>query len=224
MATYRNAYEFLVEVSGRYRAMVTYSDVGVVRPRWKAGPHSCWFETQFNRPNSLRFQFTRPHPYRKLRHVLTKYIAGCDGATAYFVTEACGKPPVIEPQASVEMTVAGATGISQGTAHTIGSLLLECIGGFSFLMLQRPRFRRPRKFGGVDCYRVSGVLPPMGRFTLWISMGDLLLRKVVNHRYRSEEVRLRIEVDEPISAEVFCAPKPDQSLSLAPFAHSTLSI
>lgn len=207
MGTYRNAREFLVEVATRYRAIVSYSDVGVVRPTWKPDPLSCWFETQYENPGRFRFQFIRPHPYRKLRHLLTKYIAGSDGTAAYFVTEERGQSPVVETQESLEMAVAGATGISQGTAHTIGGLLLECVGGFSFSMLQRPLFRSARNFDGVACYRVSGVFPPIGRFTLWVGMQDLLLRKVVNHSHRKEEIRFKIEVNKPINPEVFGVPK-----------------
>lgn len=207
MATYRNAREFLAAVTARYRALASYSDVGVVRPIWKLEPLSCWFETHYESPSRFRFQFIRPHPYRKLRHLLTKYIAGSDGTAAYFVTEERGQLPVVETQVSLGMAVAGATGISQGTAHTVGSLLLECVGGFSFSMLQRPRFRSTRNFDGVACYRVSGVFPPIGRFTLWVGTQDLLLRKVVNHRHRNEEIRFIIEVNQPINSEVFCVPK-----------------
>lgn len=218
MATYRNAREFLVEVTARYRAIASYSDVGVVRPTWKSDPLSCWFETQYEGPSSFRFQFIRPHPYRKLRHLLTKYIAGCDGNTAYFVTEQRGQSPKVESQESLEMAVAGATGISQGTAHTIGSLLLECVGGASLSVLQRPRFRSARSFDGVACYRVSGVFPHIGRFTLWVGMQDLLLRKVANHRHRKEEVRFRIEVNKPMNPDVFCVPNTYPALNLAPIA------
>lgn len=207
MATYRNAREFLDALTAHYRALSSYSDVGVVRPIWKPDPLSCWFETQYESPGRFRFQFIRPHPYRKLRHLLTKYIAGSDGSAAYFVTEEGGRLPTVEEQESLEMAVAGATGISQGTAHTIGGLLLECVGGFSFSMLQRPRFRSSRHFDGVACYRVSGVFPPIGRFTLWVGAQDFLLRKVVNHRHRKEEVRFNISANQPINFEVFCVPK-----------------
>ena len=40
-----------------------------------------------------------------------------------------------------------------------------------------------------------------------LGVQDLLLRKVVNHRHRKEEVRFRIEVNKPFNPEVFCVPK-----------------
>lgn len=57
------------------------------------------------------------------------------------------------------LAVAGAIGISKGSAHTFSNLLLECVGGFSLAMLNRPRFRRSRVFQGEHCSRITGIHP-----------------------------------------------------------------
>lgn len=206
MPTYRSARDCLSSVAARYRSLRSYSDAGVVRPVGAFPPFSCWFETQFARPQQFRFQFIRPHPYRRLRHVLTKYIAGSDGSVAYFYTEQRGSKPITESEESLEMAVASATGISQGAAHTVSELLLECVGGFPLIALDRLRFCRTRSFDGVPCYRISGRHPRGGRVVIWVGIPDLLIRKVVKHRFRQEEVRFNIRVDEPIAAEVFRVP------------------
>ena len=215
MPTYRSAREFIAAVAAKYRALTTYADVGVVRPIGAYEPLSCWFETQFARPQQqFRFQFIRPHPYRRLRHRLTKYIAGSDGSVSYFYMEERGSRPTVESEESLEMAVAGATGISQGTAHTIGELLLECVGGFSYSMLNRLRFRSHRTFDGVLCHRVAGRHPRGGRVVIWVGASDLLVRKVVKHRFGHEEVRFDIRADVPVASEVFRVPSPEPNPSI----------
>ena len=206
MATYRNARNFLETASAKYRALRSYSDVGVVRPLSAPEPLSCWFETDYEAPGKFRFQFIRPHPYPKLRNCLTKYIAGSDGTQAYFYTEERGSKPIVELEPSLELAVAGATGISEGTAHTIGRLLLDRVGGFSLTMLTHLRFRTCREFDGVLCRRVSGLHGSWGRVTLWFDYNDLLLRKLDHHRARREEVRFKIRVNAPLSPERFNVP------------------
>jgi hypothetical protein len=198
MPTYRNAHQFLEAVFAYYKSLQSYSDVGVVRQTWAPEPLTCWFESDFEAPGRFRFQFIRPHPSRRLYARLTKYIIGSDGKQAYFYTEERGSEPVVELEESLKMAVAGATGISRGSAYTIGHLLLECVDGFSLLMLSHLRFRRSAEFDGVLCHRVSGLHGSWGRVTLWIGANDMLLRRSVHHRSRSEEVRFNIRVDTPL--------------------------
>lgn len=190
----------------RYRSLRSYSDVGVVRPVHAAKPLSCWFETDYVAPDNFRFQFIRPHPYRPLAQHLTKYVAGTASGEAYFCTEQRGEKRRVERESSLEMAVAGATGISQGTAHTIGALLIERVGGFSLSMLNHLRFRESQNFDGVSCYRVSGVHPRRHSVTLWVGVHDLLLRRLVHHRLRREEVRFRIRTDVDIPKARFDIP------------------
>lgn len=206
MPTFRSARDCLASVSAHYQTLPSYQDVGVVRRIGTTEPLSCWFETRFLRPTQFRFQFIRPHPYRKLRHLLTKYIAGCDGSVAYSYTEQQGAKPTVEIEENLAMAVAGATGISLGSAHTIGDLLLDCLGGFSLTRLERPRFRRSRGFDGVVCYRISGRHPYGGRVQIWIGVHDLLIRKLIHYRFRHEEVRFKIEVGALVSQELFRVP------------------
>lgn len=208
MPSFRNARDFLIAALANYRGLHTYSDVGVVRARQGTLPPSCWFETDFERPSRFRFQFIRPHPHRRLSNYrLTKYIAGSDGAAAYFYTEERGYKPSVEPESSLEMAIAGATGISQGAAHTIGALLLPSAGGFELSMLRRLRFRASRQFEGTACTVVSGLHPwGGGRYTAWFGTHDLLLRKLIRDRPREEEVRLNIRPNKAIASARFAAP------------------
>jgi hypothetical protein len=206
MPTYQNARKCLSAIAARYRLLESYVDEGFVRPYGSSGPKNCWFDTQFSRPGCFRFQFSTPHPYPPLRHLVTRTVIGSDGTTPYFSTEYPGAVPKTDIEASLALAVAGATGISRGTAHTIGNLLLESVGGVSPLIMNRPRFRRSRVFEGEHCGRITGIHPRGGRITVWFGTSDLLLRKVVNHTFRREEVRKNIRIDQSPDQAAFRLP------------------
>lgn len=206
MQIYKNARECIGAIAARYRMLDSYTDEGYVRTSGPTRPHKVWFETQFSRPSLFRFQFSRPHPYPPLRHLVTKVVIGSDGTTAYFCMERDGSVRRTDVERDLGLAVAGATGISSGAAHTIGNLLLECVGGFSLSMLNRPRFRRSRVFRGEHCSRITGIHPRGGRFTLWFGTSDLLLRKIVSHRIKSEEVRQNIRINQSIDQAVYGVP------------------
>ncbi len=115
----------------------------------------------------------------------------------------------MEQEKSLEMAVAGATGISSGTAHTIGELLFDEVGGSSFLDLKRIRFRRTREIDGVHCVAISGLHPNGGRITAWFGVDDLLLRRKLrkHSRGKTDELRFRVESDSDCSLDFFCIPK-----------------
>lgn len=204
--TYNNARECLAAIATRYQALESYTDDGFVRPFGSSGPNRCWFKTQFRRPGLFRFQFATPHPYTPLRHIVTKTVIGSDGTTAFFSTQRHDSAPRTEIEDSLELAVAGATGISMGTAHTIGSLLLDCVGGFALPMLNRPRFRRSRQLDGQHCGRITAIHPRGGRVTVWFGTSDLLLRKLVWHRTNREEVRKNICIDQTPDQAEFLVP------------------
>jgi hypothetical protein len=207
MPIYNNARECIAAIIARYRMLDSYVDEGYTRPSGSSGPDKCWFETQYARPDLFRFCFSRPHPYPPLRHLVTHVVIGSDGTTPYFRVERNGTVLINNVEESLGLAVAGATGISNGTAHTIGSLLFDSVGGFSLSMLGRPRFRRSREFGGEHCGRITGIHPRGGRVTVWFGTSDLLVRKIVRHRIRSEEIRKNICVDQPIDQVVFRVPR-----------------
>lgn len=207
MATYRSASECLAAVAARYATLQSYSDEGMVRRRaWSAAPE-CWFNTH-SAQGKFRFQFTTPHPHRKLRHVLSECVVGTDGVMPYFWNRHYSEAPTLDREERMEIVIAGATGISRGSAHTIGSLLLKDIGGFScFRDLRRPRFRQMQDWDSVPCYRVSGLHPSGHRYTLWIGQHDLLLRRILRHERNREELRRNIRINEPIPEETFAVPQ-----------------
>jgi hypothetical protein len=107
------------------------------------------------------------------------------------------------------MAVACATGISHGTAHTIGALLFEEIGGFTLHHMRRIRFRALRPISGVDCIAVSGLHPAGGRITAWFGTEDLLLRRLLHAKFKEEELRFGVTPSFQGSTDLFKAPEID---------------
>ena len=190
-----------------YASIASYADHGAVHMKLDTGEqlHSQTFCTLFKRPAFFRFEFSRPHPYEKLRHVVVRYVAGFDGRAAYFLTQRPGAAPVREERISLGLAVAGATGISKGSAHTIARLLLPDVGGLSLLDLVAASFNPDRAIDGVACYSVTAQHPRSGRATeFWIEKDSLLLRKLIElGELPHEQVRDRIRVDEPLSDSLF---------------------
>lgn len=203
MPTFRSARECLYAIESRYRTLQCYADEGVVRP---VAPHahaSCQFETWFAQPDKFCFRFSKPHPYPPLRHLVLNTTVGANGKHAYIRMEPPSGEPIVNAVEDVAMAIASATGISHRAAYTIGHLLFESAAGTAFSDFLRPRFRRARLFDGVPCQRVSARHPRGGLYTLWFGAEDLLLRKVVCHRNRSEEIRRHIEANQDIREDVF---------------------
>ena len=57
------------------------------------------------------------------------------------------------------MAIAGATGISSGSAHNIGQLLIEEVGGASFSGLEKLSPERDEIVEGVRCKSIHGNVP-----------------------------------------------------------------
>jgi hypothetical protein len=210
MQIVNRAEDLLQDVVNLYAAMASYADSGAVHMKIDGSDelYSQTFSTVFKRPALFRFEFLRPHPYKKLRHVITRHVAGFDGKAAYFMTQRPDGPPAREERPSLAVAVASATGISTGSVHTIAGLLLPEVGGLSILDLVAPQFNPEMAIDGVACYSVSAQHPKSGGTTeFWIEKDSLLLRKVIRRpgRFPSEEVRERISVDEPLSDSLFDA-------------------
>jgi hypothetical protein len=205
------AEDLLRDMANLYASMASYADSGAVHTKLDASglPYSQSFSTVFKRPALFRFEFWRPHPYERLRSLVTRHVAGFDGRAAYFVTQRPDAAPVREERPSLSTAVAGATGISGGSAHTIARLLLPDVGGLSILDLVGASFNPERPtIDGIACHSVTAQHPQSGAPTeFWIEKDSLLLRKVVKHyRLPSEEVRECIHVGELLDDSLFQPP------------------
>jgi hypothetical protein len=105
--------------------------------------------------------------------------------------------------------VAGATGISYGSVHTVLDLLIREEHGAAILKsLTNVSLLGDEEFEGVACYRIKATNSDE-RVDLWIGKSDLLLRKYRREgKFRDglwikEEIRRKIQVNQSISEVVF---------------------
>jgi len=206
MPLYPNARAYLEAVYDRYRSLDSYSDTGLSRSLARRPSRLCKFETKYQRPGLFRFGFDSPHPSPRRRYLFSACVVGYDGTAPYFYSKHYTGPAGVEICESLDLAVAGATGISSGTAHTIGALLLVEVSGFTLLDLRRIRFRRNRVVLGVPCVCISGLHPRGGRLTAWFGEEDMLLRRLYRSRFKSEELRFNPSTMNAFERDAFDAP------------------
>lgn len=188
------------DLAARYGAMTTYRDRGVVLQPLGENEAAIrtTFETRFRRPGMFRFSFATPHPYPPLAHLVTEYCFGSDSSGAYAWTKEHGGPAHISRQEDLSMAIAGATGISGGSAHTIGALLMPGIGGRTFPKLHDFRIRGREALEGLDCVVAEAPYPNGAEVAVWIHRDTMTLRKLRTKHPSlpaGEEIRSDIEID-----------------------------
>jgi hypothetical protein len=213
MSTDLGAQEVLREMVARYRSMTSYSDSGEVTTTGRsntAGLPRVTFATLFKRPAYFRFSFERAHAYEPLGHLATQHVAGSDRARGGYFTQKAYDGHVSEKTPiKLELAIARATGISRGSAHTIGRLLLPEVGGRSLLNSLESQRTADVEVDGTPCYAIK-TRGSRGDHEeeLWIEMGSFLLRKLFSRHEERESVesRERITVDMPLEDSLFDRP------------------
>ncbi len=187
----------------RYASLTSYVDTGEVRTRLatSGAVYRVRFSTLYQKPSFFRFSFFRPHPHPPLGHLVTEHVVGCDGHHAYSLVRRHDGAPAERSDQALGAAVARATGISSGSAHTIGRLLLPEVGGLSILDLRDPKLNPDVELDGVACYSVTARSARGGARELWIEKERLLLRRITGAR--SEELRENIQVDEALGENLF---------------------
>ena len=206
-----DAQKLIAEVLGTYRDLTTYQDDGSVAIQAKdEGPlPRTTFETRFMRPSYFRFRFASPHPYAPLSHVVTTCVCGFDGDTAYLWTKHYEDEPQAQNYKNLTMTVAGATGISSGSAHTIAQLLLEGFDRDALLSLKDAKVGHEQAIEGTMCKSVHGRLPRADvNIALFIDPNTKLVHQLITYfaDFASIEVRRNIRLNEPLDKAAFSRP------------------
>ena len=198
------AQDILHATHAKYATMRSYQDRGVVLTKFPSEPEAdeTAFATFFRRPDRFRFDWTTHHPYSGLRHLRTHRVIWSDGTGAFLYSDRDG---AIEPQESLRMAIAGATGVSSGAAHTVSPLLMSDVGGFTLSQLQRLTLQ-DGECDGAQCHRIGGYHPTGEFYEVFVDIQDLLIRRVSEpdcDGVASDELRRDIRVDEPIDEQTF---------------------
>ncbi|MCP5348332.1 MAG: hypothetical protein H7A04_15860 [Pseudomonadales bacterium] len=115
---------------------------------------------------------------------------------------------------SLNRGIAGAIGVSGGSAHAIPALLLpNLIGGRKPTDITNPIREVDEHFDGYDCFVVSGGTTLSSR-KVWVSKHDFLVRKIEIYSNQQIESRRTIEFYPTINVSIdqefleFDAPDP----------------
>jgi outer membrane lipoprotein-sorting protein len=167
------------------------------------------FTTAFVRPDRFRYEFKDQQSHgRPDRFLIWKN--GEDVRSWWDVD------PGIQT-ASLDMAIAGATGVSGGSAHTIPRMLLpKELEGWVLTELEQQQRKEDADLDGVNCYRIEGKARG-DPTTLWIDKKTVLLLRIEqSHQFkdfRTEETTTYtplVNVDIPEELLVFDPPTPDK--------------
>ena len=205
-----DAAQLLGRLFEAYRGFFSYEDDGTVSmgDRDKPLRGDTTFRTLFRRPLYFRFEFASPHPYEPLAHIVTTTICGYDGESPYIWQKHHDSPARLEICESLELAVAGATGISGGSAYTISQLLMPEPDG-SLAALEDLSVVESESIEGVTCNVIRGKLLRADAETdLFVDPETYTLRRVDSRfdRFSSQEMRRHIKINSEINVSRFKMP------------------
>ena len=209
MSTADHAKALLKEVAARYASITSYSDCGEVHTQLidKDRIFTTIFSTLYKKPSLYRFEFERLHPHAPLQNVITRNAVVFDGSTAYTWKQTGADDPQTEFAESFSLAIAAATGVSAGSAHRIGRLLIPSIGGYSILDLVDLRQGADAVVDGTPCYSVAARYPKSATpdMEFVIEKSTLLIRRIktIASGFSATERRHSIHVNEPIEDAMF---------------------
>ncbi|HTS18760.1 MAG TPA: hypothetical protein VMP11_14395 [Verrucomicrobiae bacterium] len=217
------AQQVLSQMGMTYRNCSCYEDSGVVETVFTSSSR-VWtntkpFEIHFRRPALFRFEFTSQHFPNSPTN---RYVLWSDGTQTHAYWQSANS---YWAEASLSKGLAGATGVSGGSARTIPSLLSDALGGIKLTDLENLALRPEEALEGVDCYVVTGDYPPpvaSRSCALWIGKKDFLLRQKKEQLQlpdgtvtASEEIHRLIKMNRDIPDAAFSFTPPAEAKSVA---------
>ena len=168
-----SAQQILNKVISTYSSCNSYLDEGEVRilfllpegNRTEVKP----FSTAFVRPSDFRFEFQSRHDEGD---EWSRYIVwrSQEAVKTWWTIQPGAKSPE-----DLRMALAGATGVSSGSAAVIPSLLLPEMAGMRYESLTDLKFIGEEKVNGYDAYKIEGKDLGGRTLTLWIDKESLLI-------------------------------------------------
>lgn len=160
------------------------------------------FKTYFVRPHFFRFEWMETSIVASDKSLSVIWNDGKQTYEYYSWDD-----PAVEKEEDLSLGIAGATGISRGSAHTIPALLMKGISGIRLTEMTNLSILGEESFEGEDCYIVRGYHPFNFPIDVWISKRDFLLRKTKepNDDDRSYEVEIHrdVKLNRKIPPELF---------------------
>jgi len=170
------ARQIINRMTKTYAECKSYRDSGVVTTVFfeKSGERTVEksFTTAFVRPDRFRFEYKE----QKTGDQQSRYIVWSNGKEVQTWWDV--KPGIEKPE-SLGRALAGATGLSGGSAATVAALLTGA-GWGNITTIAGAKLLEDGKLDEVECYRVEGAFGnrPM---TVWIDKTSYLVRRIDTH-------------------------------------------
>lgn len=167
------AMQVIAQMEKVYSECRSYSDFGSVTTVFHSGTRNKTevkrFSTAMVRPRQFRFEFSEQ------QNVESRYIVWRDGndVRTWWDLDKQSKR-----EHSLGMALAGATGVSGGSAHTIPSLLMPAeIGGRRLTDLEAAKLGHNQMIDGHACFTVEATYAG-DPITIWIDEQTYLVRRI----------------------------------------------
>src|ERR1035437_4357992 len=186
------AQQILDKMAATYATCKSYRDSGVVTNFFSPQHIDVKpFRTAFVRPDQFRFEYDDPDPEKP-------YVVWAKGdavRTWWHVR------PGVQTPSSLGLGIAGATGVSSGSAHTIPTLLLpDQIGGRSMASLTDLTRLPDEAVDDTLCFKLQGKFADQPT-TLWLEKETYVIRRIVEDSKLTRTTTVyRPEVDKEIPA------------------------
>lgn len=191
-----DAAQVMRQVVETYHSFSTYADKGTAIVHLTSLKYTVEFKTLFKRPARLRFEWTveRTEPPGLKQHGLI----WSDGTNAWASYSFRGNK--LEQKKDLDLAVAGATGASCDTAHTIPRLLADDVGGVRLDEIQDLKILGNDTADGVECVVLVGHYRNVPERKIWVGRTDHLIRRIEDRSQvmTREEVRTQIVVNQEI--------------------------
>jgi len=169
---------------------------------------------RLNHGPGSKFAWVIHHPFPPLKYLESRSAIWSDAAGAFTsIGGFLGESPETRKEDSLSLAVAGATGVSGGSANTIATLLMPYLWGdapfgVSLANLRSPRLVAVETVDDVECYHVVGASHRDGQYDLWLGTKDHLLRKLEYAVADSPQTELHrnIKVNDAIASESVLPP------------------
>jgi outer membrane lipoprotein-sorting protein len=181
------AQDVLDRMAKAYAGCKSYRDSGVVKTVFiKATGNRTVdkpFTTAFVRPDRFRFEYREEAGGQERRYIVWR--KGKEVQTWWDVRPGVEKPESLNP------ALAGATGVSASSAHTVPALLLpKEVEGRRLMDITEAKQVKDAKLDKVDCFRIEGMFGGSPT-TLWIDQKTFLVRRIDAQKkfgnFRTEE-------------------------------------
>jgi outer membrane lipoprotein-sorting protein len=193
------------KMAARYANAASYQDTGVVMDTKSGadnqGTVEIEFKTYFVRPHLFRFEWVDRDTVTLEERLNVVWNNGKRTFRYYSWDD-----PSVEREENIGIGLAGATGISRGSAHTVMTLLMKEVGGFRVTELTGISLLGEDKVGGENCYVLRGYHPFKFPVDLWISKQDFLIRKTrepVGDGSYKVEIHKDVKLNVATSREIF---------------------